>query len=129
MVTVVPCWASSVASSTAEVDFPAPPLELAKEMVGMASLFIPNNHVLTTVGRLLIDNRLFANCRQIDDSHPSVCQLALIGQLLTVDILTTTAVLPDEPWVFQGCKARHHRAKAMTLCALSDSRSRPPVYA
>src|SRR6516164_5239514 len=35
MVTVVSCWARSVASSTADVDFPAPPLELAKEMVAM----------------------------------------------------------------------------------------------
>ena len=37
IVTVAPRSASSVPSSTAEVDLPAPPLELAKEMVGMAS--------------------------------------------------------------------------------------------
>jgi hypothetical protein len=35
IVTEAPRLASSVASSTAEVDLPAPPLELAKEMVGM----------------------------------------------------------------------------------------------
>src|SRR3954454_8491607 len=35
MVTVAPRSASSVASNTAEVDFPAPPLGLAKTIVGM----------------------------------------------------------------------------------------------
>src|SRR5689334_24928081 len=35
IVTVAPRSASSVASSTAEVDFPAPPLGLAKMIVGM----------------------------------------------------------------------------------------------
>jgi hypothetical protein len=34
IVTLAPCAASSVARTTAEVDFPAPPLGLAKTMVG-----------------------------------------------------------------------------------------------
>src|ERR1700730_2784279 len=37
-VTEAPLRASSVASRTAEVDFPAPPLGLAKTMVGMEKL-------------------------------------------------------------------------------------------
>jgi hypothetical protein len=37
-VTAAPLRASSVASRTAEVDFPAPPLGLAKTMVGILKL-------------------------------------------------------------------------------------------
>ena len=52
IVTEAPCPASSVASSKAEVDLPAPPLELAKEMVGIGETRI--GYCLTqmmTVGR------------------------------------------------------------------------------
>jgi hypothetical protein len=69
MVTVAPRTANSVASSTAEVDLPAPPLELAKAMVGMATL-----KLLTSADKVdqLINCQLSSNRHQVINSRPTV---------------------------------------------------------
>src|SRR5450432_21764 len=80
IVTDAPCPASSVASSKAEVDLPAPPLELAKEMVGIGK---------TRIGYCLPEN---------DDCWPSVGQLTADDTKVvcqtTVACKTTVACLP-----------------------------------
>src|SRR5271169_3432846 len=65
IVTLAPCPASSVARTTAEVDFPAPPLGLAKTMVGMADEtaddLLTNNKRADhrqTADRLITDRKL-----------------------------------------------------------------------
>src|SRR5690349_21880910 len=72
MVTAAPRSASSVPSTTAEVDLPAPPLELANEMVGIwpirrvvsykICLFVVS---LSTVGYRMAVGQLLANCRRL----------------------------------------------------------------
>src|ERR1700733_9366003 len=77
-VTEPPRPASSVASSKAEVDLPAPPLEEARAMVGMAETQISycfsqkddcclSVCQLTTVGHLLSLSRQLADCHLTDD--------------------------------------------------------------
>ena len=52
--TVAPCPASSVARTTAEVDFPAPPLGLAKTIVGMTAALVTG---FIIGGRLLMNSK------------------------------------------------------------------------
>jgi hypothetical protein len=64
--------ASSVASNTADVDLPAPPLELAKEIVGMAGdpirLLPANNDVIVaSVCQQSSNRRLLTKGRRVSD--------------------------------------------------------------
>src|SRR5271165_588316 len=68
--TFAPCPASSVARMTAEVDFPAPPLGLAKTMVGMAG---PRRDPPSVIkGRLLMNGKQLADCLRLADCRQIV---------------------------------------------------------
>jgi hypothetical protein len=83
IVTDAPRLASSDARRTAEVDFPAPPLELAKDMVGMGGRLIVVSGMMT-VGQLSVNSRLLADCHPLIVSRSTVADLTTVGRQSSV---------------------------------------------